>query len=130
MDEQERKLEMSKSNQDYSKGNCENKQTLENDSGRLIATLEITLNKLNDIIEQQTERIKELERPLKATGFKVDGMLAVGNELSRQDKRIKELEADIENRRKYETYLQSSEHPVYSYAVWLNQQALKGNPNE
>ncbi len=46
-------------------------------------------------------------------------------EISKQAERIKELELDIENRRTYETYLQSSEHPVYSYAVWLNQQALK-----
>ena len=36
-------------------------ETLANDSGRLIATLDITLNKLNAIIEQQAERIKELE---------------------------------------------------------------------
>ena len=47
------------------------------------------------------ERIKELEaenealrRPLEAIGFKVDGMLAVGNELGRQDKRIKQLEGE------------------------------------
>lgn len=66
MDEQERRLEISKQNQDYDKGNCENKETLENDSGRLIATLEITLNKLNDIIEQQAKRIKDLK---KKSGF-------------------------------------------------------------
>ena len=39
-------------------------KTLENDSGRLIATLEITLNKLNEIIEQQAERIEVLEAGL------------------------------------------------------------------
>lgn len=41
------------------------------------------------------KRIQELERPLKAAGFKVDGMLAVGNELSRQDRRIQEIEAAL-----------------------------------
>jgi len=57
-------------------------------------------SRLTEQIEKQAERIKELEaenkalrRPLEVANFKVDGMLAVGNELINRAKRIKDLEA-------------------------------------
>ena len=62
-------------------------------------------------ISKQAERIKELELA-KTIGIQACDLLK---------ERIEELEIDIENRRNYETYLQSSKHPVYSYAIWLNQ---------
>lgn len=45
--------------------------------------------------------------------------------IKEQAERIEGFEKDIENRRNYETYLQSSDSPVYSYNIWLRQQALK-----
>ena len=58
------------------------------------------------LIEQQAEQIAELEaenkklrRPLEAANFKVDGMLAIGNELTKQAERIEILEAELEQHR-------------------------------
>ena len=46
-------------------------------------------------IKKQLERIVKLEAPLKVAGFKVEGMLAVGQELIRTHNRITYLESLI-----------------------------------
>ena len=46
--------------------------------------------------KKQAERIEQLEEPLKAANFKVDGMLAVGQELINLKQRIKELETVLD----------------------------------
>ena len=93
--------------------------------------------KAAELLIEKCDKLREQTKGLKAENAKLNIILYHREnglshpdfnaeiEISKQAERIKELEDDIENRRKYETYLQSSEHPVYSYAIWLNQQALK-----
>ncbi len=56
-------------------------------------------------IEQLQAELIELKRPMESAGFKADGMIAVGQELIRRDKQIKQLKAELDTaKKKIETY--------------------------
>ena len=50
---------------------------------------------LCDRLDKAEAENKALRRPMEVANFKVDGMLAVGNELTRRDLQIKQLEAKL-----------------------------------
>ena len=91
---------------------------LECDKKNIIAELQAENKK-------QAERIEQLEEPLKAANFKVDGMLAVGQELINLKQRIKELEKENERLREV-IYRANQEYKKVRHEKCLIEKALKG----